>query len=95
VSSFAGDGLDVAAMKSAAGMPVFFVPNWHPGQSNFGSIDGALNWLAWPNNGRNKAPDGYGNITVQQGDQSYIAALGGKPYLARMLTPSTIVEFVS
>ncbi|KAJ7065224.1 glycosyl hydrolase family 71-domain-containing protein [Mycena amicta] len=88
-SSFAGDGLDVPGMKAAAasaggGMSVFFVPNFHPTQSNFqtSGIDGALNWLGWDNNGNNKAPDGSGNVTVLQGDQQYLAALAGKPYLA-------------
>ena len=83
VSSFAGDGLDVPTMRSAAGTPLFFMPNFHPGQGNFAEIDGALNWMAWPNNGNNKAPDASGNVTVQQGDASYMAALAGKPYLAR------------
>ncbi|KAJ7243613.1 glycosyl hydrolase family 71-domain-containing protein [Mycena haematopus] len=82
ISSFAGDGVDVAAMRSAAGIPIMFVPNFHPGNGNFGLIDGALNWLGWPNNGNNKAPDGSGNVSVAQGDASYQAALGGKPYLA-------------
>ncbi|KAF5523291.1 Mutanase [Colletotrichum aenigma] len=82
-SSFAGDGMDVAAMRSAAGVSVFWAPNYHPEYgTDFSVIDGALNWLGWPNNGRNKAPDGYGNVTVQQGDQAYIAALKGKPYVA-------------
>ena len=53
-SSFAGDGLDVNAVRSAAGVPVFFAPNFHPGQSNLGSLDGALNWIAWPSDGANK-----------------------------------------
>lgn len=46
-SSFAGDGLNMAALRSAAGLPVFWAPNFHPDQSNFQTvdIDGALNWL--------------------------------------------------
>lgn len=45
-SSFAGDQLDVAAMKAAAGIPVFFAPNFHPEQgTDFSQIDGALNWM--------------------------------------------------
>jgi hypothetical protein len=45
-SSFAGDGLDVAAMKNAAGVDVFFVPNFHPEQTaNPDSIDGGFNWM--------------------------------------------------
>jgi hypothetical protein len=31
VSSFAGDGVDVNAMRSAAGRAIMFVPNFHPG----------------------------------------------------------------
>ncbi len=45
VSSFAGDGLDVNSMRNAAGTPVFWAPNYHPGQGNVNDIDGALNWL--------------------------------------------------
>ncbi|KAF7366879.1 Carbohydrate-binding module family 24 protein [Mycena sanguinolenta] len=82
VSSFAGDGVDVAAMRAAAGIDIMFVPNFHPGVGDFSLIDGALNWMAWPNNGNNKAPDGSGNVTVAQGDASYQQALAGKPYLA-------------
>ncbi|KAF7343285.1 Carbohydrate-binding module family 24 protein [Mycena venus] len=82
VSSFAGDGVDVNAMRSAAGRPIMFVPNFHPGQGNFGLIDGALNWMGWPNDGNNKAPKPNANITVAAGDASYQAALAGKPYLA-------------
>ncbi|KAI9698860.1 MAG: hypothetical protein M1820_007367 [Bogoriella megaspora] len=82
VSSFAGDGLDVATMRSASGLNLFFAPNYHPGQGNFADIDGALNWLAWPNNGNNKAPTPGANVTVEQGDQAYEAALNGKPYIA-------------
>lgn len=44
-SSFAGDGLDVAAMKSAAGSDVYFVPNFHPEQSDASAIDGGFNWV--------------------------------------------------
>ncbi|KAJ7741707.1 glycosyl hydrolase family 71-domain-containing protein [Mycena metata] len=82
ISSFAGDGVDVAAMRAAAGIPIMFVPNFHPGQGNFGLIDGALNWMAWPNNGNNKAPTPGANVTVAAGDSAYAAALSGKPYLA-------------
>lgn len=101
-SSFSGDQLDVAAMRSAAGTPVFWAPNIHPEQgTNFGDVDGALNWMvsvscltkhgvylinesqAWPNNGNNKAPTPGANVTVAQGDDAYVKALAGKPYIAR------------
>ncbi|PLN86817.1 putative alpha-1,3-glucanase/mutanase [Aspergillus taichungensis] len=83
VSSFAGDGLDVAAMRSAAGRPVFFAPNFHPSYgTNMDQVDGLLNWMAWPNDGNNKAPRPGANVSVQAGDQEYIRALGGKAYIA-------------
>lgn len=44
-SSFAGDALDVATMRSTAGVPVFWAPNFHPGEGDFSKIDGALNWM--------------------------------------------------
>ncbi|KAF3906783.1 hypothetical protein AA313_de0207282 [Arthrobotrys entomopaga] len=83
VSSFAGDGLDVATLRANVGKDIFFAPNFHPEMgTNFGAIDGALNWMAWPNNGNNKAPTSGHNVSVEQGDQAYIQALGGKPYIA-------------
>ncbi|KDQ10481.1 glycoside hydrolase family 71 protein [Botryobasidium botryosum FD-172 SS1] len=83
VSSFAGDGLDIAAVRSAAGMDLFIAPNFHPGQADFSQLDAAFNWLGWPNNGNNKAPQPGGQVvSVHDGDQAYLAALGGKPYMA-------------
>lgn len=84
VSSFAGDGVDIAAMRSAAGTGLFFAPNFHPSYgTDLSNVDGLLNWMAWPNNGNNKAPDASGNVTVEQGDQQYVSALAGKAYIAR------------
>lgn len=46
-SSFAGDGVDVNAIRTAAVSPIFWAPNFHPSQgTNFSTIDGALNWMA-------------------------------------------------
>ncbi|GIJ99164.1 hypothetical protein Aspvir_001290 [Aspergillus viridinutans] len=81
-SSFAGDGLDIPALNSAAGTEVFFAPNFHPGVGDFNAIQGALNWMAWPNNDNNKAPTPGHNVSVAEGDSKYIAALNGKPYVA-------------
>jgi hypothetical protein len=86
VSSFAGDGIDVAQIKSSAGADIFWAPNYHPGQGNFDDVDSALNWMAWDNDGNNKAPKQGANVTVADGDQAYTNALGGKPYLARKST---------
>lgn len=83
VSSFASDVVDVAAVNSAAGQDLFFAPNFQPNQGNFSSIQSALNWMAWPNNGNNKAPSEEHHVSVADGDKAYIAALNGKPYIAR------------
>ncbi|KAL8665721.1 MAG: hypothetical protein Q9202_002031 [Teloschistes flavicans] len=80
VSTFVGDGLDLNAVRSSAGMPLFIVPNFQP--SNAAAADGAFNWGAWPNNGANKAPTPGRNFTVEDGDQAYLSALAGKPYMA-------------
>ena len=81
VSSFSGDGLDLGAVQSAAGTSLFWAPNFQP--NAIGNADALLNWMAWPNNGNNKAPSGGNNVTVQQGDSAYTQALGTKPYIAR------------
>lgn len=83
VSSFAGDGVDIGAMTAAVGQDIFFAPNFHPGQGDFNAIQGALNWMAWPNNGENKAPTDGRRMTVSEGDKAYDTALNGKPYVAR------------
>lgn len=83
-SSFAGDGLDVSAVKSAAGMDVFFAPNFTPGGTpDANIIEGALNWIAWPNNGANKAPTPNMRVSVAEGDDKYHTWLAGlKSYIA-------------
>ncbi|KAJ7193107.1 putative alpha-1,3-glucanase/mutanase [Mycena pura] len=81
-SSFAGDGVDVNAIRSAAGRAIYFAPNFHPGQGDFSALDGALNWFGWENNGNNKAPSGGATVTVNSGDQSYVSTLAGKGYIA-------------
>ena len=83
-SSFSGDGLDVDAVRSSAGAPIFFAPNFQA--TNVGGVDAAFNWIAWPNNGNNKAPSAGSNITVEDGDNAYTSALAGKPYVARTYT---------
>jgi hypothetical protein len=82
-SSFAGDGLDVKALRAAAGVDVFFAPNFHPELTpDPKDLDAALNWMGWDSNGNNKAPDAGGNVTVADGDATYAKWLGGKPYVA-------------
>jgi hypothetical protein len=84
VSSFAGDELNVAALRAAVGKSIFFAPNFHPSQgTDISQVDGLLNWMAWPNNGNNKAPTQGHSVSVADGDREYINALGGKAYVAR------------
>lgn len=86
VSSFDGDGVDIDAIKSAAGQEIFFAPNFHVGQGDFDSVDAALNWVAWPSNGDNFAPSPGSFVPVTQDDHTYNSALAGKPYIAREST---------
>ncbi|KAL4910864.1 hypothetical protein BDW74DRAFT_184517 [Aspergillus multicolor] len=82
VSSFAGDGIDVSQIESSAGQDIFWAPNYHPGMGDFGDVDAALNWMGWDNDGNNKAPKPGDNVTVAHGDEAYLDALDGKPYVA-------------
>ena len=43
VSTFAGPGLNVAAVEAAAGSDIFFMPNWYVGNDQTGT-DGLFNW---------------------------------------------------
>src|ERR1700761_8559105 len=68
-----------AAANRSRGIEVLFMPDFHPGQSNFQSsgINGALIWMAWPSKGSIKAPDASENVSFLQGDQSYMSTLAG------------------
>lgn len=48
VSSFVGEGMDVAAMKKKADTDVFWVPNWNPEFEEAANVDGAFNWQVSP-----------------------------------------------
>ncbi|KAJ7641127.1 glycosyl hydrolase family 71-domain-containing protein [Roridomyces roridus] len=74
VSSFAGDALNVTALRTAAGTQL--IPPRPP------PLTSSTNWMAWPNNGTNKAPTAAVNLTVADGDRAYEAVLDGKPYMA-------------
>lgn len=43
-SSFLGNNLDVASLRSAAGVDIFWAPNYWPGNSHLGDIDAAFSW---------------------------------------------------
>lgn len=44
-SSFTGDALVADTMRSTAGVPFFWAPNFHPGEGDFSKLDGAFNWM--------------------------------------------------
>ncbi|KAH8693738.1 glycoside hydrolase [Talaromyces proteolyticus] len=82
VSSFAGDGVNRIELEAAAGTKLFFIPNFTPGIGDFGHIDGAFSWRAWPNNGNNKAPAHDHNTSTSDEDRVYLQKLGTLSYLA-------------
>ena len=82
VSTFVGDGLDIGTIKATSGVNPFFMPNFEPENMN-DDCDGLFSWRAWPNNGNPSPPDSQTNITTSDGDEAYVAALNGKPYVAR------------
>ncbi|PSR90640.1 glycosyl hydrolase family 71-domain-containing protein [Coniella lustricola] len=85
VSSFGGDGLDCAAVRSAAATDIFLAPNFHPTETSDPSatVEGALNWMGWDSNGDNKAPvAGGANVTVLDGDNTYKSWLTSLSYIA-------------
>ncbi|PQE07911.1 alpha-1,3-glucanase mutanase protein [Rutstroemia sp. NJR-2017a WRK4] len=83
VSSFVGTGVDVEVVRTTSKTPIFFAPNFTPGgPGSFAGLDGAFNWVGWPNNGANRAPSAGANFSVADGDQAYISALRGKDYIA-------------
>jgi hypothetical protein len=83
VSSFVGTSVDVEVVRTTAKTPIFFAPNFTPGgPSSFAGLDSAFNWMAWPNNGANRAPTVGANFSVAAGDQAYMSALRGKDYIA-------------
>ncbi|KAF4768262.1 hypothetical protein HAV15_003002 [Penicillium sp. str.  len=82
VSSFAGDGVDIAAIRAAADSDIYFAPNFHPGRGDFSNLQAALNWIAWGNNGSNGSPTPNKQLVVADSDNAYKTALNGKPYIA-------------
>ncbi|KAJ5247702.1 alpha-1-3-glucanase/mutanase [Penicillium chermesinum] len=84
VSSFDGDGVNIEAIRSAAGQDIFFAPNFHTEDIDFDTVDAAFNWMAWPSNGDNFAPAAGRHVSVTDGDISYLSSLSGKPYIAPM-----------
>ena len=85
VSTFAGDGLDLDIVRqrvrdNKAG-EMLVVPNFH---GSLGGADGLFNWMAWPSNGANRAPTASNNVSVADGDNTYLSILRpDKPYMAR------------
>ncbi|ETN38867.1 uncharacterized protein HMPREF1541_06908 [Cyphellophora europaea CBS 101466] len=82
-SSFVGDGLDVAAVRSGAGQEIYFAPNFRPGfGTDLRPVDAALSWMAWDSDGNNRAPTAGRNVTVPDADEVYKSSLGSNDYIA-------------
>ncbi|KAK5082398.1 hypothetical protein LTR05_007545 [Lithohypha guttulata] len=82
VSTFVGDGVNVDTLRSEAGQPIYLAPNFRPSfGTSLANVESAFNWMGWPHNGNNRAPDS-NTVSVAQGDQQYISALNGKDYMA-------------
>ncbi|GME35574.1 hypothetical protein GTA08_BOTSDO05398 [Neofusicoccum parvum] len=78
VSTFVGDALDVSALRSAAGIDIFFAPNFNPGSSaDFSLLDGAFSWYAWPTDGSNNPPSASSTYLPTYADTDYTTKLGG------------------
>lgn len=73
VSTFAGPGLNVAAVEASAGVDIFFLPNWYPSSDQTGA-DGFFNWMGWYSDNNN----GPGDIPPSDGDAAYVSTLGSK-----------------
>ncbi|KAF2205757.1 glycoside hydrolase family 71 protein [Delitschia confertaspora ATCC 74209] len=83
VSTFNGDAIDPATVRSSSGMDLYYAPNYHPwAKPTSDGLDGAFNWMGWDNDGYNKAPKDGRLITVSQGDTDYKNWLAGKGYIA-------------
>ncbi|KAJ5044596.1 hypothetical protein NUH16_001402 [Penicillium rubens] len=81
MSSFAGDGVDIVAIRAAADSDIYFAPNFHPGRGDFSNLQAALNWIAWGNNGNNGSSTPSKQLAVADSDNAYNTALNGKPYI--------------
>ncbi|OMP82723.1 Glucan endo-1,3-alpha-glucosidase agn1 [Diplodia seriata] len=78
VSTFVGDALDVSAMRAAAGIDVYFAPNFNPGSgADFSALDGAFSWYGWPTDGSNNPPSSSSTYLPTYADNDYTAKLGG------------------
>ncbi|KAL7420747.1 hypothetical protein Q5752_004699 [Cryptotrichosporon argae] len=80
VSTFIGDGFDWATVQAGVGTQLYVVPDWDASADYAAdaALAGLFSWDAWPNS--DNAPINASMTTAN--DETYIAALGGKPYMA-------------
>ncbi|KAK8151658.1 glycosyl hydrolase family 71-domain-containing protein [Phyllosticta citribraziliensis] len=95
VSSFVGDGLDVTAMKDAAGIDVFFAPNFNPGSTadDFTLIDGLFSWYAWPTDGSNNPPSASSTYLPTNADTDYTNKIGDVSKYVAPVSPWFFTHF--
>ncbi|KAH7084417.1 alpha-1,3-glucanase-like protein [Paraphoma chrysanthemicola] len=85
VSTFAGPGLNVAAVEAAAESDIFFLPNWYVGSDQTGT-DGFFNWMGWPSDGNNN-PGTTGPSNDIWGDAAYVKYTGSKERYMAPVSP--------
>jgi hypothetical protein len=85
VSTFAGPGLDIEAMKRAAGTDIFFAPNWYVGSDKTGT-DALFNWNGWRSDGMNN-PGTIGPDNNVFGDAAYVDYMGSKDRYMAPVSP--------
>jgi len=76
VSTFIGDNFSWTDVEAISG-DIFVCPNWQPPNLGDDNSDCGFQWNAWPSSD-NQPIDA--NLTTA-GDESYISALGSKPYM--------------
>lgn len=83
VSTFAGDGFDWQAVRSAlSSTPLYIMPNWQPSGENAANpgVDGLFSWYAWPS--ANNGPIDAKMSTDMDGAYLGQVASKGKAYMA-------------
>ncbi|KAJ6509065.1 glycoside hydrolase [Mycena vulgaris] len=80
VSTFAGDGFDWSAVRSAVGTPLEIIPFYQAAQAHQDSTDGLFMWNAWPS--QNNLPIDQTMSYRWRSIVHYQSQLAGSPYMA-------------
>lgn len=81
MSLFAGNSIDIVAIRVAADSNIYFIPNFYPGQGDFSNLQATLNWIIQGNNRNNRSSTPSKQLTITDSDNAYKTALNKKPYI--------------